>query len=67
MSQLSSPNKILTKIPLHGCDAKGYFLDLADLPSLTLNADIDIIQFSAIRKVKVNFDDFSYDEYNLQL
>ncbi|KAK8843217.1 von Willebrand factor A domain-containing protein 5A [Tritrichomonas musculus] len=62
MSQLSSPNKILTKIPLYGCDSKGYFLDLADLSSLTLNVDIDIIQFSAIKKVNVNFDDFSYDE-----
>lgn len=67
MSQLSSPTTILTKLPLHGCDPKGNYLDLADLPTLSINAELDIEQFSSIQQVNVNCDEYSYDSNKKKL
>lgn len=61
MSQLATPTTILTKIPLNGCDPKGNYLELADLPSLTIDVNLEIKQLFPIQQVSANCANYKFD------
>lgn len=61
MSQLATPTTILTKIPLNGYDPKGNYLELVDLPSLTIDVNLEIKQLFSIQQVSANCAKYKFD------